>query len=95
MEIDINYFHSHEQLFEALRIMNEITAHQTNYTERGHILEREIFRKPFPAHPLTCGSDSNHAPLYPYWTGEKVILMCRDCDYVQMNCAGFDDQSGK
>lgn len=31
--------------------------------------------------PIRCDNSDNHMPLYPSWDGEKVILICRDCDY--------------
>jgi len=35
-----------------------------------------------PAHPLTCGKDSNHI-LEPVIEGRFVILKCPQCDYTQ------------
>lgn len=32
-------------------------------------------------HPLTCGNDSHHPPLY----FEDRLLKCHACDYTQMN----------
>ena len=34
-------------------------------------------------HDLTCGNDSDHAPLIPKEENGKVILVCSDCDYKQ------------
>jgi len=34
-------------------------------------------------HPLTCGKDSNHAPLVAREQNGQVKLFCEDCDYVQ------------
>ena len=34
-------------------------------------------------HQLTCGNDSNHTPLIPIQQGDKVILICVDCNYKQ------------
>ncbi|PJE51309.1 MAG: hypothetical protein COV29_00960 [Candidatus Yanofskybacteria bacterium CG10_big_fil_rev_8_21_14_0_10_36_16] len=34
-------------------------------------------------HHLTCGKDSNHGDLTPKKEGDKVVLCCPDCDYVQ------------
>jgi hypothetical protein len=60
----------------ALQSMNNVTLWQTN--------RKFPNKKPYNAmHPLTCGNDSNHTPLFPYWNGASVILMCRDCDYTQ------------
>lgn len=36
-------------------------------------------------HPLTCGNNSNHSPLYPLIEGDAVVLVCADCDYRQDN----------
>lgn len=36
-------------------------------------------------HPLTCGNNSNHSPLYPMLDGDKVVLVCADCDYRQQD----------
>ena len=36
-------------------------------------------------HELTCGNDSNHTILFPAIVGGKVVLVCRDCDYLQKN----------
>ncbi len=58
----------------ALDRMNAISLHQTD----------RIAPEPFNArHPLTCGNDSNHTPLYPYWNGDHLELICRDCNYTQ------------
>jgi len=34
-------------------------------------------------HPLTCGNDSSHAPLFPVYREARVMLRCVDCDYTQ------------
>lgn len=34
-------------------------------------------------HPLTCGNDSGHANLEPVERDGKVVLICKDCPYVQ------------
>lgn len=34
-------------------------------------------------HPLTCGKDSRHAPLYAVLCPSGIELRCHDCDYVQ------------
>ena len=34
-------------------------------------------------HPLTCGNDSNHKVLEPIERDGRVILICKDCDYIQ------------
>lgn len=34
-------------------------------------------------HPLTCGNDSNHPPLFPILEGDRIILACAHCDYRQ------------
>ena len=40
-------------------------------------------------HPLTCGTNSEHALLVPHKIVEGVIVLrCRDCDYVQTSVPG-------
>ena len=34
-------------------------------------------------HELTCGNNSTHKPLIPKEIDGKVVLVCRDCDYIQ------------
>jgi hypothetical protein len=61
---------------DIIFIINSYTLHQTN----------RLFELPTPfnnIHPYTCGNNSDHTPLYPYFDGEKVRLICRDCDYTQ------------
>lgn len=62
----------------AMRVMNAITRHQTGRWEH-------------PVHPLTCGNDSRHAPLFPFWNEQeqRMELWCADCDYTQTNAAMF------
>ena len=41
-------------------------------------------------HPLTCGNDSGHRLLEPRlikvgWFRKKVVLVCPDCDYLQLH----------
>ncbi len=47
--------------------MNAITRHQLNPL----------------VHPLTCGHDSKHAPLFPIVEDGAVVLRCTDCGYGQ------------
>lgn len=74
----------YEALAAALETMNNVSLHQTDRlfppTEIG-----DGPAIPFRVHPLTCGNDSGHTPLYPYWNGERVQLICRDCGYTQNN----------
>jgi hypothetical protein len=34
-------------------------------------------------HPLTCGNDSRHSPLVAEGRQGRIVLVCKDCDYVQ------------
>lgn len=80
------------RLRRALDAMNRVCLHQTNRYGMAPMIGEEEHRtvRRVPAHPLTCGTDSRHAPLYPYFNGVRVVLICRYCDYTQTNCAGFD-----
>jgi len=40
-------------------------------------------------HPLTCGNDSNHGHLLPIIEDDKIILVCPDCDYRQVNIPAY------
>lgn len=80
-------------VMSALASMNAVIDHQT---DRLGGKERDagnwgVYPK---FHPLTCGNDSSHTPLFPYWTGERVILICRDCGYTQNNAAMFSVPGG-
>ncbi len=73
-----------------VQTMNSVVNHQT---DRPGGLRQERTPEnhfPFRTHPLTCGNDSRHTPLYPYFNGERVVLVCRDCGYTQDNCAGHE-----
>lgn len=59
----------------ALDEMNAVVRHQIN--EPFSDGNKHFF------HPLTCGNDSSHALLFPFWTGKQVVLKCPDCDFVQ------------
>lgn len=68
----------------VIQVMNNVSYHQT---DRLHPAI-EVGGVTFPTmrmHPLTCGKDSAHTPLYPFYNGERVQLICRDCDYTQDN----------
>lgn len=74
-----------DQLTEFLMQMNSISKHQTNHvfqSKPGDPMS-EWFTGRIPVHPLTCGNDSRHTILFPFWTGTSVILRCPDCDYEQ------------
>lgn len=58
--------------------MNMVCEWQTGY-RRG---ERDPMAR---MHPLTCGNDSSHAPLFPIFDGDRMVLVCCDCDYRQEN----------
>jgi hypothetical protein len=34
-------------------------------------------------HPMTCGVDSSHPPLFPIVLGRKIVLRCCHCAYRQ------------
>lgn len=40
-------------------------------------------------HPLTCGTDSNHALLIGKERDGKVIMICPDCGYIQKMYMGI------
>ena len=69
--------------------MNGVTRHQTDRVFPDRMFGGEPLRH--RVHPLTCGNDSNHAPLFPFWNEEeqRMELWCRDCDYTQTNAAMF------
>lgn len=56
--------------------MNAICEWQTGYKDG----ERKLMDR---MHPLTCGNDSSHAPLFPVFADGRMLLVCADCDYVQ------------
>lgn len=60
---------------QLLDQMNAVTIWQTGRHPDGTPLHR--------MHPLTCGNNSNHAPLFPLIDGDRVVLVCADCDYTQ------------
>lgn len=70
-----------EELEAALRTMNAVSLHQTDRVFPDEGKDRIRMR----IHPLTCGNDSRHTPLFPLWKDGKVKLICRDCDYTQDN----------
>ena len=50
------------------------------------IIDRVIeYQNDKAKHQLTCGNNSDHTPLIPMLIGEKVVLVCIDCDYQQEN----------
>lgn len=73
----------YEELAEALETMNNVSRHQTDRLFPPTRMGDHVF--PHKVHPLTCGNNSDHTPLFPYWNGERVQLICRDCDYTQNN----------
>jgi len=73
----------YEELARALEIMNNVSLHQTD--RMFPPMDLGGVKIPSRVHPLTCGNNSDHTPLYPYWNGERVQLICRDCDYTQDN----------
>ncbi len=52
--------------------------------EREKIIAKiEEWQRNPRVHELTCGNYSSHAPLRPKVKGDRVVLVCSDCDYVQ------------
>lgn len=74
-----------KELGDALETMNNVSLHQTDRIFPPTQIIGSGPAIPFRVHPLTCGNNSNHTPLFPYWNGERVQLICRDCDYTQDN----------
>lgn len=73
------------RLRAALDQMNAISKHQTNHVFMAapdHPMAAWYGGR-IPVHPLTCGTNSGHTLLFPFWDGARVILRCRDCDYEQ------------
>lgn len=71
-------------LERVIKTMNTVSYHQTDRLFPAHTIGDLKFPQ-MRMHPLTCGKDSAHTPLYPYYNGERVQLICRDCDYTQNN----------
>ena len=54
--------------------------------ERPKIIARiEAWQQNPYTHKLTCGDDSTHTPLQPVERGDRVVLVCPDCDYAQQH----------
>jgi hypothetical protein len=70
------------KLQSIIERMNAITLHQCNREYDGS-------QRRFAMHPLTCGNDSRHGVLLPWFDGKKIRLVCPDCDYTQNNSAMF------
>lgn len=47
----------------------------------------EHWQKDESVHPLTCGNDSSHRPLHPFYklSTKEFYLMCFNCQYKQHN----------
>lgn len=75
----------------ALGTINRVVDWQTNRLSfepelgEGAMARSELPVFPMQVHPLTCGNDSRHTILFPYFDGKKVVLRCADCDYEQQN----------
>jgi hypothetical protein len=61
--------------------MNSISLHQCNREKDGS--------PRWAMHPLTCGNNSSHPPLFPWFDGEQICLICSECDYTQKNSSIF------
>lgn len=80
----------------ALAAMEAICAHQSNRSLPPSDIEwngERMFGTRTPVHPLTCGNDSNHTPLFPHWDGKAVVLRCPDCEYIQTRLPGLAARS--
>ncbi len=64
--------------------MNAVSLHQCNRHYDGS--HKGVFKR---MHPLTCGKDSSHGRLFPWFDGKRIRLICPDCDYTQGNAAIF------
>ncbi len=77
-----------ETLRAALATMNAVSLHQCNRLP-WQLADAGAYPFKMAVHPLTCGVKSSHGNLYPFWNGERVQLLCPDCDYTQDNAAGM------
>jgi len=70
------------ELQSIIERMNAVSLHQCN---------REYDGSPrrFGMHPLTCGKDSSHRNLFPWFDGKAIRLLCPDCDYTQDDAGIF------
>jgi transposase-like protein len=59
------------------------TGVQSVVTNTEMIERIKAWQEAWWLHPLTCGNDSSHTKLEPAERDGKVVLVCRDCDYVQ------------
>ena len=70
------------ELQSIIERMNAVSLHQCNRECDGS-------PKRWAMHPLTCGKDSSHGRLFPWFDGKRIRLICPDCDYTQGNAAIF------
>lgn len=82
-----------EALMRIIETMNSVSLHQTSRLFPP--IEIGGVETPTKLHPLTCGNDSSHGALFPYWNGKRVQLICPDCDYTQDNAGPHDAVSIK
>jgi hypothetical protein len=77
-----------DKLALLIGAMNAVSYHQCDRPARYFGASQEFRMR---GHPLTCGNDSNHTPLYPIFNLEtgRLKLICRDCDYTQDNAGPF------
>jgi len=52
-------------------------------TNQEKIEKIKKWQNSFAVYPLTCGNDSKHKNLVPEERNNKIILICKDCDYTQ------------
>ncbi len=76
-----------EEARAVISAMNGISSHQTDRLFGDMQIDETVIKMRF--HPLTCGNDSNHTPLFPFFENGSVKLICRDCNYTQDNGAMF------
>ena len=70
------------ELQAIIERMNAVSLHQCNREYDGSPMR-------FGMHPLTCGKDSSHGNLFPWFDGKAIRLLCPDCDYTQSNAGMF------
>jgi hypothetical protein len=82
-DIGLDYDHSRA---ERQRLESALVASR----EREKVILAVAYWQTQPGHlhPLMCGKDSSHEPLYPASVGDRIVLKCHgawpfECDYQQ------------